>query len=177
MRYNKEKCRWEFEVGDVVRIKERGYFFSLEGEMNTHPFYIPQSMSNWADETTTISRVRYHEGFYIYTVEADGGEWWWSDLEFVTPNTKLRVSPQVIKVCQIYNNMLADGFEPSAEIRELFESLRSGNYAPIRWNLLSSNLDAYISDMVNSIIYKVQCPVACILSTEEQKWRSYFIIR
>lgn len=177
MRYNKEKCRWEFELGDVVRIKNREYFYSLECEMNAHPLYIPQAMSKWANEITTIREVCVHHGFYIYKVMADGGEWWWSDLEFVKPNDKLRVSPQVIKVCQIYKNMLADGFEPSATIRELFESLRSGNCAPIHWNRLSSDLDAYINNMVSSIICKRQYTRPHFLTPEEQKWLSYFIKR
>lgn len=177
MRYNKEKCRWEFEVGDVVRTKQRGYFYSLKNEMNAHPFYIPQGMSNWANKVTTISEVRNYDGFCIYKVEADAGEWWWSDLEFVKPNTKTRVSPEVIKVCQIYNNMLADGFEPSTKIRELFESLRSGNYTPIHWNQLSSNLDFYINDIVSSTIHKLPYEPIHFLSPEEQKWLSYFVKR
>jgi hypothetical protein len=134
-------------------------------------------MSNWANNITTISEVRDFDGFCIYKVVADAGEWWWSDLEFVKPNAKLRVSPQVIKVCQIYNNMLADGFEPSTTIREFFESLRSGNYTPIHWNQLSSDLDAYINDIVSSTICKLPYSRAYFLSPEEQKWLSYFIKR
>lgn len=169
----------EYKVGQKVRIKDKRWFDSLEpnGYYDKLGCYYNSTMRQMAGKIVTIREICQHDwdGAGNFRFEEDCWNW---TIESFTPCKKYIYKPDAMrtKVWNKYQNMLAKGFEPSADIASMFYE-----YVILGCSLPSANsfsthdernfvamLKDYVSGACNA--YMLNC-----FDGEWCVWASYFI--
>lgn len=169
----------EYKVGQKVRIKDKRWFDQLADKdyYDELGCYYNAEMRSYAGRVVTI---RYIEGWRwggTGNFSFEEVNWNWT-IESFTPCKKYIYKPDAMrtKVWNKYQNMLAKGFEPSAEIASMFY-----DFVILGYNLSSeysfsthdernffAMLKHYVSGACNA--YMLNC-----FDGEWRVWASYFI--
>lgn len=169
----------EYKVGQKVRIKDKNWFDSIEPNRYYDKFgcYYNSTMRQMAGEIVTIREIYPSDWDGTGNFRFEENVWNWT-IESFTPCGKYVYKPNGIriKVWNKYQNMLAKGFEPSADIASMFY-----DFVILGYELPSSNsfsihdernfvamLKHYVSDTDNA--YLLNC-----FDGEWRVWASYFI--